>query len=223
MTIPNRLKRPSPNSCNPLKNVPFPVVIKGTTGFSVIEFKDNNRIGAEVLKKLRGAMNKALKTAFQQGIFSKRPNEVGNYIEPFVRNALNSTGLKAAIPRTRKGGHKASGYPDIEIQLGKNKTAYLECKTYNKKSRDSTFRAFYLEPSANPKVTSDANHFLVGFEIKVQKRRGKRAYVPVSWQLYDLYKLKVQVKHEFNASNKEIYHKDALLAEGHLTKKSQET
>ena len=35
-----------------------------------------------------------------------------------------------------------------------------------------------------------------------------------SWQIYTLDKLLVQVKHEFNASNRELYTKEALLARG---------
>jgi len=37
---------------------------------------------------------------------------------------------------------------------------------------------------------------------------------PIHWKLYTLEKMLVQVKHEFNASNKGMYQPEALLAEG---------
>ena len=91
---------------------------------------------------------------------------------------------------------------------------YLECKTYNLKSEDSSFRAFYLQPSEDVKITADARHLLVGFEIKPAKRDGHDAFVPVRWRLYTLENLRVQVKHEFNASNQDIYQENSLLASG---------
>lgn len=56
----------------------------------------------------------------------------------------------------------------------------------------------------------------MSFELDTVERNGKIAFVPVSWQIYTLDKLLIQVKHEFNASNKELYTKEALLAEGRL-------
>jgi hypothetical protein len=50
-------------------------------------------------------------------------------------------------------------------------------------------------------------------------RKGKSAFIPISWQIYTLDKLLIQVKHEFNASNKELYTKEALLAEGRINRR----
>jgi len=166
------------------------------------------------LDKLIKAMKIATKTANQTGIFTNRPNEVGNHIEPFVRDAINIQGLKATIPITGSGKHKAVGYPDIEVRDNGGDVIYLECKTYNIKSIDSSLRAFYLQPSEDFKITADATHLLVGFEIKVENRNGRDAYVPTHWRLYTLDNLRVQVKHEFNASNVDIYKEESLLAEG---------
>lgn len=77
-------------------------------------------------------------------IQSPRPNEVGNHIEPFVKDALNSLGMKAEIPLTSNGKHQSAGYPDVFIQDVDNRITYLECKTYNQKSIGSSFRAFYF-------------------------------------------------------------------------------
>jgi hypothetical protein len=49
----------------------------------------------------------------QKGILRPRPNEVGNDIEKFVRDALNSKGLNADSPKGTSGKKKSMGYPDI--------------------------------------------------------------------------------------------------------------
>ena len=57
---------------------------------------------------------------------------------------------------------------------------------------------------------------LMSFELNTTERKGKRAFIPISWQIYTLDKLLIQVKHEFNASNRELYTKEALLAQGRI-------
>ena len=198
----------------PLKNIPFPIAIKAISGHSVIAFDKSDVADQRLLKKMVKAMNLASKAAFKNGIFTARPNEVGNHIEPFVRDALKSIGVKAGIPLTSNGKHQSAGYPDIVIKDVDGRVTYLECKTYNKKSIGSSFRAFYFQPSDNSKITADARHLMVSFEIVREKRGEKPAFVPIHWKLYTLEKMLVQVKHEFNASNKAMYTPDSLLAEG---------
>ena len=99
-------------------------------------------------------------------------------------------------PKAKSGRKKASGYHDIKI-LYNDKVIYLDCKTYSSKTKEQTFRTFYFSPSDDPKITEDAFHFLLSYELK----QTGRIFVPVSWQLYTLENLWVQVKHEFNASN----------------------
>jgi len=69
--------------------------------------------------------------------------------------------------------------------------------------------------TTNPllKITKDAFHLLLSFELTREERKGEMAFVPISWQLYTLENLKVQVKHEFNASNKDP---EFLLARGKI-------
>ncbi len=56
----------------------------------------------------------------------------------------------------------------------------------------------------------------MSFELTTAERKGKKAFIPITWQIYTLDKLSVQIKHEFNASNKELYTKEALIAEGRI-------
>lgn len=198
----------------PLKDIPFPIAIKAISGHEVLAFDKNNQKDKELLNRLTKAMDIAVRSAYKAGITTARPNEVGNHIEPFVKDAINSIGMKAEIPLTTNGKHQSTGYPDVSIKDVDGRITYLECKTYNQKSIGSSFRAFYFQPSESPKITSDARHLMVGFEIIREKRNGKSVFVPIHWKLYTLEKMLVQVKHEFNASNKGIYKSEALLAEG---------
>ena len=201
---------------SPLRDIPFAVVMKAISGFAVLPFDRKNPSDASLLTRLTSGLDKATAEANREGIFTNRPNEVGNHIEPFVKNALNQVKCRATVPRTKKGIHRSAGYPDIEIRDIDGRLSYLECKTYNIRSEDSSFRAFYLQPSEDVKITADARHLLVGFEIESATRRSKAAYVPTKWRLYTLENLQVQVKHEFNASNIDIYRDDSLLARGSI-------
>lgn len=129
-----------------------------------------------------------------------RPNEVGNDIEPFVIDMLKQEGLSANPPQTVTGKGKATGYPDVKIEMD-GLPIYLEVKTYAIKSHNTTMRSFYLSPSDDPKVTEDAHHILVGFEVE----RSGDLFAPVAFELIDLYGLECDMKFEFNSDNKRLY------------------
>jgi len=200
----------------PLKGIPFPVAIKALTGFEVLAFDKVTEQNKRLLEQLSKAAQMGGKDAFDEGIITARPNEAGNNIEPFIVKALKQVGLTAGKPLSKSGKKKAAGYPDIQIEDTEGRTIYMDCKTYNTLTKNQSFRTFYFSPSKDPKITKDAFHLLMSFELDMADRRGKRAFVPISWQIYTLDKLLIQVKHEFNASNKELYTKDALLAQGKI-------
>lgn len=200
----------------PLKDIPFSVAIKAISGCDVLSFNKSSKEDKKLLEGLIKSMNLALKNCYQKGILTARPNEVGNQIENFVKEALVSCGLKAEIPLAVNGRHQSAGYPDILIKDTDSRFSYLECKTYNQKSVNSSFRAFYFQPSKNSKIIHNARHLMASFEIIREKRGNKSVFAPVYWRLYTLEKMLVQVKHEFNASNKGMYKPEALLAEGSI-------
>jgi hypothetical protein len=204
----------------PLKDIPFPIAVKAISGHDVLSFDKTSRADKELLERLTKAMDIAVKNAYQIGISTARANEVGNHIEPFVKDALNSVLMKASIPLTSNGKHQSAGYPDIFIKDIDDRVTYLECKTYNKKSINSSFRAFYFQPSKSSKITHDARHLMVGFEINKEKRNGQSVFVPIHWKLYTLEKMLLQVKHEFNTSNQIMYKSESLLAEGSIGSKN---
>jgi len=201
----------------PMKGIPFSICIKTLTGFSVIgvdcSIEQNNLMIEDLAKAAQMAGDKA----FQDGIFTARPNEAGNQMEPFVLESLNQVGFKAGKPTSKSGKKRSAGYPDIQTEDRFGRIIYLDCKTYSAKTKNQSFRTFYFSPSTDPKITSDAFHLLMSFELSVSDRKGERAFVPVSWQIYTLERLLVQIKHEFNASNKELYRPEALLRTGTIS------
>jgi hypothetical protein len=204
----------------PLKNLPFPSVIRLLSGCKVLIFDHQNRDYTSLLSKLKSAVELAGKEAFKIGIFTRRPNEAGNKIEPFVKEALKKIGLDADTPIAKSGRKKSTGYPDIQITYGKGLTAYLECKTYNIKNINTTQRSFYFSPSKNFKVTKDALHLMLSYQLVQEERDNKPAFVPTNWKILTLEFLNVDLKHEFNQSNVKIFGKKsepkAVLAEGEI-------
>ncbi len=197
----------------PLKEIPFSVAIRALTGFEVLAFELSDERNKKLLEQLKEAAQLGGKKAFKEGIVADRANEAGNRIEPFIIDALNKVGLKADQPITKNGKKKTTGYPDIQIEDEWNRTIYLDCKTFNARTKNQTFRTFYFSPSKNPKITKDAFHLLMSFELKPTK---EKTFIPISWGIYTLDKLKMQVKHEFNAGNKDLYTNETLLAEGKI-------
>ncbi|MCX7762916.1 MAG: restriction endonuclease [Candidatus Kryptonium sp.] len=197
----------------PIKNIPYRLAIKALTGCEVLKFDLALKENKELIELPKRSAKIAGENARESGIQAKRPNETGNKIEPFVIDALKKVGLSADKPKTKSGRKKVSRYPDIEISYN-GKTIYLDCKTYSEITKQQSFRTFYFSPSKDPKIVKDAYHLLLSYELKQVTKNKKQVYIPVSWQLYTLENLSVQIKHEFNASNKDIYRKDFLLAEG---------
>jgi hypothetical protein len=213
-----RLENVIKQMLQPLKGIPFNLVIEAMTGKKVIPFDFNNKDHRKVLCLLKKAAKKAGEEINKEGISRERPNEAGNDIESYVRNALNSLGLRAEIPNVN-GHKKATGYPDI-IFWYKNIPYYLECKTYNSENINTTQRSFYLSPSDEFKVTYDAIHFLLSYEIYVEGKRGyKNIYKCKRYKILSIQSLSLDVKYEFNSDNKRIYSgKDGaiILAEGDI-------
>lgn len=199
----------------PLKNIPLNLVIEGIAGHKIIPFDRNDSNDKAVLNNLIEACTIAGKNVNAKGILRPRPNEVGNDIEPFVQDALRAVGYKANSPTTKSGSKKSVGYPDMEFVDGSGRTNYLECKTYNIANVDTTQRSFYLSPSEDFKITKDAHHFLVSFEIYVEASQGKlNVYKCRKWKILLVEGLLVDVKYEFNSDNARLYAKELVLAEG---------
>lgn len=188
---------------SPLKDLPFNVIIKSISGFSVLPFSKEEKI----INLFGQAFNEAAITINNKGIKSNRPNEVGNYIEPFIKSSLIKVGFIADVPSDKNGRKKSTGYPDIDVQY-KNKNFYLEVKTYNIKNINTTQRSFYFSPSENFKITKNAPHLLISYQME---KNENGLYYARHWKFYSLENLKVDLKHEFNQNNKKMYGDESCL------------
>lgn len=202
----------------PTRQIPFKQVVEATTRHRVLDFDPGNPTHIELRNKILAAAKLAGDRARQEGIATARANEAGNHIEPYVKAALREVGLHAQTPTNSLGNAQTTGYPDVEI-VGRP-PCYVELKTYNAATANTTQRTFYYSPSGQPKVTRDALHLLLAFELEKIERDGKAVFIPVHWKLISLQDLQVHLKFEFNQSNRGLYGKDAakaLLGEDALT------
>lgn len=187
-----------------VRDIPFTVVIKVLSGHSIIPIHENSEWADDFIARLERAIRTAGDKAHKKGIKTKRPNEAGNKIEDFVLEGLQSAGIPTQRPRTGSGKKKAAGYPDFELEW-KGIPVYLECKTFNAdKERAGGLRVFFLSPSEDFKITREAPHILAAFGMK---REGENL---------TLENLMVNLKHEFNASDKELYLSESLFAHGKI-------
>ena len=201
----------------PEKQIPFKAVIEATTHFHVLDFDTNNPAHVELRKKLLQAAALAGERAAKEGLPADRANEAGNHLEPLIRTALHEAGLAARVPVNITGTAQATGYPDVEIT--DPTPCYLELKTYSAATANTTMRTFYYSPSAHPKITRDALHFLLAYQLEKTTREGQTTFTPVHWKLLTLEDLAMDLKFEFNQSNRGLYGSEAgraLLSEGEV-------
>lgn len=201
----------------PLKDIPFNLVIEGISSHKVIPFNETDEKDKKLLLKLIEIAKNAGENINKNGIIRTRPNEVGNDIEPFVKKAIAQNGYRASTPLAKSGKKKAMGYPDIELWDEWGRINYLECKTFNIENISTTQRSFYLSPSNDFKVTNDAHHFVISYEIYPYGRQGSQnIYKCKSWKILTIENLLVDVKYEFQSDNLRLYSKKHALAEGKL-------
>ncbi len=135
----------------------------------------------------------------------RRINEASRYFEEILLKELNHGDFACQFPLTAEGKQQRSGYPDLEIlHKPTGEITYLDPKLFEESSRESTLRTFYFEPrQKTAKITKDARHLLLGFSHDGKDGNWKF----LQHELVDLSKLKVRLKAEFDASNRDLYPK----------------
>jgi hypothetical protein len=183
--------------------VAFKEVVWATTSHRILDVDTNSAAHRELLHRLREAAALAMDRASLEGIRTARANEAGNQMEKFVRDALRSAGLDVRVPVNTAGRAQAAGYPDLEIT--DTIPAYLELKTFSAATADTTQRSFYYSPVESPKITRDALHLLLAFQMERTEEDATAVFRPVRWKLLTLQDLQVELKLEFNQSNRGLY------------------
>jgi hypothetical protein len=200
----------------PLKNLPFPIVIRAMANQQVIPVDRAEAADRDLIQRIEKVAKATAAAVRERPIRRNRPNEVGNDIEPYVMEAAGQNGLRAERPRGRSGRAQQTGYPDILLFDGTDRPTYLECKIFGEGSALTTMRSFYLSPSENFKVCHDARHLLLAFSVQRAPISGSRdsLYTASGFKLLDLHGLKCDVKYEFNSDNQRLYAADMILTEG---------
>lgn len=190
----------------------FPLVVAAVSGKKVLPVagrKSRERVSAAitaVMDRLLVEMN-----AEDSPIRSlRRINEGSRFFEAGLLEGLERTeGISCGIPPTREGAAQRSGYPDLRItDEATGDVYYLDPKLMERGSSSSSLRTFYFEPKDNTlKITEDATHLLLGIEH--DGNAGKWEFL--GYQLVDLSGLKVRLKAEFQASNRDLYREPSVL------------
>lgn len=199
-----------------LKGIPFSEVLAATTGKNILPVDPEavwlKRLAA-VLDRALAAMNDPAHPIHSVG----RINEASRFIEDQLMAECNKEpGWSCGIPRTSAGEEQRSGYPDLRLVLEDQSVVYLDPKLFARGSKTTTLRTFYYEPkSATSKVQDDARHLLVG----VQHNGGEGGQIRFEeWDLVDVSKIKVQLKAEFQAANKDLYRGDTIMLKSSSSK-----
>lgn len=184
----------------------FAKVIASTCEVNALPFDKTNPIHQDLHQVITNAAAEVSLAMSQTGAAvrkNRRINEASKHFEDALQARIEANeAYSCTIPKTRQGKAQRSGYPDLRIEhLESGTVAYLDPKLFEEKSRTSSFRTFYFEPSKTHKVTEDAIHFLIGFP-----HDGKtRLWTFGKPELIDLFELNVKLKTEFSVSNRDLY------------------
>lgn len=194
-----------------LAGIPFGDVLAATSGKKINPVDASS--DAPWLERLSSALDRTLEAINSPShpIHNVgRINEASRHIEDQLLDELNSfPGWICSIPKTSDGKEQRSGYPDLRLQLEDGRIVYLDPKLYARGSRDSSLRTFYYEPkTTTSKVHDDACHLLVG----VSHNSGEGGTLRFeTWDLVDVSRIKVRLKAEFQASNRDLYNTESIV------------
>jgi hypothetical protein len=194
-----------------LKGIEFSEVLAATSGKKIIPIDPATdkpwiqKLG-EILDRTLAKLNDPSHPIHSAG----RINEASRFIEDELLAECSAVeGWSCGIPKTSSGEEQRSGYPDLRLVLEDGSVVYFDPKLHAAKSRDSSLRTFYYEPKTTTgKVHDDARHLLVG----VQHNEGRGGQLRFEgWELVDVSKIKVRLKAEFQASNKDMYRDETVV------------
>jgi hypothetical protein len=191
----------------------FSNVVHAATGRRLLPFT-TNATDTKLIHTISRAMDSVLATlnASNSGVRARRRiNEVSALFESAIRAELKKAeGFECEYPKTASGQQQRSGYPDLRLVEKKTgRVVYIDPKLYERGSRSSSLRTFYFEPKRETnKILDDAHHVIVGFEHD----GNTGAWRFLGWELIDLSNFRVRLKAEFQASNRDLYRPEAVLA-----------
>lgn len=201
----------------PLRDLPSNLLFEVLIGYKIILFNEQDKKDKKVLQNLSVIAENVGKEVNKKGIAKLQENEVGNIIRSLVKKALNAINYQSKTPKKKNGSKKPEYNLNLQFIDEFGRLNYLECKTFNINNLKTTQRSFFVSPSEDFKVTTDAHHFVITYEIYVDGREGNNnIYKCGSWKILSIENLEVDVKYEFNSDNARLYADEMILAEGNL-------
>ena len=203
--------------------VPFPIIVESTTNTKAEIIDLSNEKDKTLVKELSELADlvaiKYNKTNIDKYSYQRikgklpknfRPNEVSIILEHKLPQIFSLNRSKFKVIREIRH-FTQTGYPDEKVVDIYGRVTFVEIKATTRPDEGSP-RDFYFTPLENTKskVNVNGRHLLLGFIIKEVQ---PKVFRTVGWKLVDLTKIKVSMKPEFNADNREIYKKEAIIAE----------
>jgi hypothetical protein len=181
-------------------------LIRISTGHAVIPFDPSDKMHRELVGSLARAAAELVESANSTrmaGWGVARVNELGNALEEQFSRIFNDLGGLFQC----RGFSQSTGYPDRRITLEDRIVAYVDLKTFDSGSETSTFRSFYHQPrKARGKISTAALHLLVAFPHgPAEGGSGRYSWKLEGSHIVDLAELRVKLKGEFQASNRDLY------------------
>ncbi|RLI09690.1 hypothetical protein DRO32_00035 [Candidatus Bathyarchaeota archaeon] len=173
-----------------MRDIPFSYVIEAITGCKILPIQEQDVVLDEIYEKAV----EVVKWAQTQDFGRLRPNEICNRLERKLRELLGGE-----IPEGR-----TAGYPNILLRRD-GRIYYIEVKLAGRAQLDSNLRTFYYQATELTKVKFDAYHVGVGFI-----HEGKRI---IGFKIFDISRIRVSLKPEFNTSNRELYKPGNVIRE----------
>lgn len=194
-----------------LKGILFSEVLAATTGKKILPVDPAS--DKPWLEKLGAALDRTLAKLNDPAHpmhAAGRINEASRFIEDELLVECNKVeGWSCGVPKTTAGTEQRSGYPDLRLVLEDGSVVYLDPKLFAAPSRASSLRTFYYEPkTTTSKVQDDARHILVG--VPHNQAEGGQLRL-LGWDLVDISRIRVQLKAEFQASNKDMYREETIV------------
>ena len=180
-------------SSKELGKIDFSKLVHDSSTFKIIPVDMNDADHKTAITLLGKALNNFVNFSRKATRFTgNRVNDIGSALEETIQQEISKVGLKAEKS-------KGSGYPDLIIKYG-NLMIYVEMKSSGtKKKYEVNHRLFYY--TSGKKIKTDALHLLLQIELTEVK---DKIWIVDSWVLRDLAKLKVGLKSEFNANQKDF-------------------
>lgn len=183
--------------------ITFKELIKKTSDCEIIPLNLFEEKDLEVVNEIKESAKRLMKVAgkARRRYQADRVNEVGNRIENEFVEILSGTSLEAETLGK-------AGYPDIKLSDKHGRITYLESKTTSKPWDKGGMRSFYY--SSGRKINSDARHLLIGWKVKEEE---PKYWELKEWKISELTDLELNLKKEYNATNKELYDDNLILYE----------